>query len=97
MFIDTFFVYLQINTITQMEYKALGIIQQAKPEIRNTLDTMQLYQLLLAEDIAKKRIIDYMKQDLHYKEIYLLVKQDILNFAKSAFIGAEKPQIEITK
>lgn len=74
------------SNITKMEYKALGIIQQAKPELRNTLDCMQLYQILLAEDIAKNRIQEYMNQKLHYKEIYILVKQDILNYAKTLYI-----------
>lgn len=73
--------------ITKMEYKALGIIQQSKPEIRNTLDTLQIYQLLLAEDIAKKMIKNYMNDGLHYKEIYILVKNDILEYAKSLKIG----------
>lgn len=76
--------------ISKMEYSALGIIQKSKPEIRNTLDLMQLYQLAIAEDIAKKSIDMYMSQDLHYKEIYLLVKQDILNFAKTLQLDTKK-------
>ena len=71
------------GNITKMEYKALGILQEAKPEIRNTLDTLQLYQLILAEDLAKRMIKKYMDEGKHYKEIYILVKQDIECFAES--------------
>lgn len=69
--------------VTKMEYQALGIIQEAKPELRNTLDSMQLYQLLLAEDLVKRCFKKYMDKDLHYKEIYILVKQDLIDFVKS--------------
>ena len=73
--------------ITIMEYKALGIMQENTPSLRNTLDTMQLYQLILAEDLVKKQINKYMINKLHYKEIYLLTKQDLLKFADSLMIG----------
>ena len=74
------------TSITKMEYKALGFIQQAKPNLRDTLDLMQLHQLILAEDLCKRSIEKYMKENLHYKEIYILVKQDIENFAKTLFL-----------
>ena len=75
--------------ITKMEYKALGILQENTPSLRNTLDMMQLYQLILAEDLVKKQFKKYMNEELHYKEIYLLVKQDLLRFSDSLFIGVE--------
>ena len=74
------------TSITKMEYKALGFIQQAKPNLRDTLDLMQLRQLILAEDLTKRSIEKYMKENLHYKEIYILVKQDIDNFAKTLLL-----------
>ena len=74
------------TSITKMEYKALGFIQQAKPNLRDTLDLMQLHQLILAEDLTKRSIEKYMKENLHYKEIYILVKQDIENFAKTLLL-----------
>lgn len=72
---------------TNAEYKALGFIQQAKPNLRDTLDLMQLHQLILAEDLTKRCIKKYMKENLHYKEIYILVKQDIENFAKNLLLN----------
>ena len=72
---------------TNAEYKALGFIQQTKPNLRDTLDLMQLHQLILAEDLTRRCIDKYMSENLHYKEIYVLVKQDIENFAKTLMIG----------
>lgn len=74
------------TSITKMEYKALGFIQQAKPNLRDTLNLMQLHQLILAEDLTKRCIRKYMEENLHYKEIYILVKQDIENFAKTLLL-----------
>ena len=71
---------------TKAEYKALGFIEQAKPNLRDTLDLMQLHQLILAEDLTRRSIKKYMEEKLHYKEIYILVKQDIEKFANSLFL-----------
>jgi len=71
---------------TKVEYKALGFIEQAKPNLRDTLDLMQLHQLILAEDLTRRCIRKYMEESLHYKEIYILVKQDIENFAKTLML-----------
>ena len=72
--------------ITKMQYKSLGFIQQSKPKLRDTLDLMELHQLILAEDLCKRKIKKYMLEKLHYKEIYLLVKQDIEKFADSLYL-----------
>lgn len=72
---------------TTATYKALQFMQQVKPKLRDTLDLLELNQLILAENLCKERIDNYMKENLHYKEIYILVKQDIEKFANSLFIG----------
>jgi Rha family phage regulatory protein len=72
--------------ITKMEYKALGFIEQSKPKIRDTLDLMQLHQLILADDLCRKQLNKYMLENLHYKEIYILIKQDIENFSKVLYL-----------
>ena len=74
------------SNITKMEYKSLGFMQQSKPKLRDTLDLMELHQLILAEDLCKRKIAEYMKQELHYKEIYLLIKQDIEKFASVLYL-----------
>ncbi|MGL5191072.1 MAG: hypothetical protein ACRC7S_15650, partial [Cetobacterium sp.] len=75
------------SNITKMEYKALGLMEQKNPKLRDILDTMELYQILMAEDLVKRQLKKYMEKELHYKEIYLLIKQDVENFAKGLMIG----------
>lgn len=72
---------------TNATYKALGMIQHGKPAVRDTLDLMQLSQLVIAEVLAKNAIQRYMDDDEHYKTIYTLVKQDLEAFAKSTLLN----------
>lgn len=78
------------SNITKMQYKALDLLQQKSPKIRDTLDLLELNQLLLAENIAKKTIKKCMVEQMHYKEIYLLTKQAVENFAKVVMICGER-------
>jgi hypothetical protein len=71
------------GNITKMEYKALGLLAEEKPKLRDTLDLMELHQLILAEDLVRRQFKKYMQEKLHYKEIYVLVKQDLEKFADS--------------
>jgi hypothetical protein len=43
---------------------------------------MQLYELILAEDLVKRRFTKYMGLDINYKEIYQYVKDDLLKFVE---------------
>lgn len=72
--------------ITNMEYKALGLLEQSKQTVgnfRDTLDVLQISQLQLAESIAKIAIKKGMGDGLHYKEIYILAKQKVTDYAQS--------------
>lgn len=68
---------LYYMNITKMEYKALGLMQENVPSLRSNFDTMELYQLLMAEDLVKISIEKNMELGKHYKEIYLLAKIDL--------------------
>lgn len=72
------------STITKMQYKALGLIEKNEKidkQFRNTLDVMDLHNLLSAEMIAKKALLEGVDQKLHYKDIFQLAKQRVLQFA----------------
>jgi len=72
------------TTITQMNYKALCLIEaneKIDKNFRNTLDIMDLHNLLSSEQIAKKALMDGVEQKLHYKDIFQLAKQRVLQFA----------------
>lgn len=75
--------------ITKMEYKALGLIEKnekVSKNFRDTLDLMQLHQLIVAEYVANKSLSEGMEQKLHYKDIYQLAKNNVMNLAETMFI-----------
>lgn len=72
--------------VTNATYKALGLIQHKKPKLRDTLDCMELSQLMVAENVAKQSIKKHMGNDEHYKDIFLLVKQDLIAYAEASMI-----------
>jgi len=78
------FYYKHITTAT---YKALELVQSKKPRLRDTLDTLQLSQLIVAESIASKGLIKYMQDGEHYKSIFTLVKRDLETYASSLYLG----------
>ena len=77
------------QNITKMEYRALGLIEKnekVSTNFRNTLNLMQLHQLTIAEYVAKDSIVEGIFQRLHYKDIYQLAKQNVLNLAETMLI-----------
>jgi len=66
--------------ITNATYKALGMMVQKKPKLRDTMDLYEISELLLAERIAKNSIKRYMELGRDYKDIYTSVKDDLLSF-----------------
>jgi len=72
--------------LTKAEYKALKLIEYNRPKTREMLDKMELSQLMIAESIVKKVIIQEMIKKTHYKEIYLLCKIALDNFANTLYL-----------
>lgn len=74
------------STITNETYKALGFLAKGEKmgsEFRNHLDKFQLHELVMAEAWASRVISQSIEDGLHYKEIYLLAKQKVIEFGKS--------------
>ena len=67
--------------ITTATYHALGLIQYKQPPIRNTLNALQLSWLMTLESLAQASLRKYMSLNIHYKEIYKLVVNDIRQYA----------------
>ncbi|OFW47595.1 MAG: hypothetical protein A2163_00820 [Actinobacteria bacterium RBG_13_35_12] len=81
------------TTITKMQYKALGLIEnneKINKDFRNTLDVMDLHNLLSSEIIARKALMDGIEQKLHYKDIFQLAKNRVLQFADIVLIAPDK-------
>lgn len=74
------------STLTNEVYKSLGFLAKGEKvgsEFRNHLDKFQLHELVMAEAWASKTIDQGIEEKLHYKEIYLLAKQKVIEFGKS--------------
>ncbi len=72
---------------TNATYKALGLIQHKKPKLKDTLDCMELSQLMVAENVAKKSIRKHMENGEHYKTVFVLVKQDLIALGETLMIN----------
>lgn len=75
---------------TNATYKALGLIQHKRPKLKDTLDLMELSQLMVAENIAKQSIRKHMQNGEHYKSVFLLVKQDLIAFGDSLMLESKQ-------
>ena len=69
--------------VTNATYKALGLMSQKKPKLRDQMDIYQISELMLAERLAGNKIAEYMALGRDYKDIYSSVRDDLLSFAKS--------------
>ena len=68
---------------TNATYKALTLLEHKKPKTRETLDLLELHQLLLAEDLIRRTILEEMKNKEHYKVIFEKCKNVLENFANA--------------
>lgn len=72
--------------VTNATYKALGLIQHKKPKLKDTLDCMELSQLMVAENVAKQSLRKHMESGEHYKTIFVLVKLDLIALSNTLMI-----------
>lgn len=79
--------------ITDMEYKALGLLEKGMKvpkDFRDTLDSMDQAVLAGAEVVCRQTLAEGMSRGLHYKKIYILAKERVMEFAA----GLPEHQIE---
>ena len=67
--------------VTNATYKALGLMAQKHPKLRDQMNIYEISQLMLAEKLAANKIKEYMALERNYKDIYNSVKDDLINFA----------------
>jgi len=72
--------------ITVACYRCLQLIEAKKPKLRDTLDLLELNQLMMAEVVAERSIQKHMSEGEHYKTIFTLVKQDLEKFAEGLML-----------
>lgn len=66
--------------ITNSCYRALGLLVQNNPKLRDTMDIMELAELQLMENRAGVLLKKYMKLGRNYKDIYNSLKNDLAEF-----------------
>lgn len=71
--------------LAKMENKALFLIDQKYPNLREILTIRQLMQVATADQAIEKALLEGMDQGLNYKDIYKLAKERVTAFA--AIIG----------
>jgi len=72
--------------ITNATYSALQLIQHKKPKLRDTLNAMELSQLMVAENKAKQLLKKYMNEGEHYKAIFSMIKNDLEELGRNILI-----------
>lgn len=72
--------------VTNATYKALGMMQQRKPKLRDTLNTLELGFLQSAEHVAQMSIKKHMLNGYPYKLVYVHVCEDLERFAESLML-----------
>jgi len=73
--------------ITNATYKALGLMSQKKPKLRDAMNIFEISQLILAERHAQLSIKKYMDLGRNYKDIYQSAKEDLIKFSNSLRIA----------
>lgn len=68
---------------TNVAYKCLSLVQNEVPSLRDTLGLFKISHLSMAEILTAQLLRKYMKQGIHYKEIYFLVKQELIKFGET--------------
>ena len=77
------FYYKHVTTAT---YKALGLLAQKKPKLRDTLDLMELSYLQSAEFLVQRALRRYMEEGYPYKAIYRHLCDDLERYAQSLLL-----------
>jgi len=67
--------------ITNATYRALGLMIQKNPKLRDTMNLYEISELLLAERVAQSALKKYMALKRDYHDIYESVKEDLEAFA----------------
>lgn len=80
--------------ITNAEYKALHLIDSNETTpIRDMLNDMDLGFLMVAEHIAKEFIEECMEREIHYKEIFVLLKQKLTIYSDTIMLRSNKVKV----
>lgn len=69
------------STLTTMENKALFILEQRYPNVRDVLNVGQLMQIGVADQIVEKVYAEAVETNMYYKDAYKLAKERVEAYA----------------
>ena len=72
-------------TLTSMENKALFVLEQKYPNVRDVLNVGQLMQVCVADQIVEKVYAEAVETNMYYKDAYKLAKARVEEYA--AIVG----------
>jgi phage regulator Rha-like protein len=76
--------------ITKTTAKTLLLLENQEPSTRNFLDKLELNQLIFAEMVVANSLKKYMSMEIPYKQIFKLVKEDLLKCSDLIVIKGAK-------
>ena len=69
------------STLTTMENKALFVLEQSYPNIRDVLNVGQLMQVCVADQIVERVYAEAVESNMHYNDAYKLAKERVTAYA----------------
>ena len=82
------------STLTTMENKALFLLEQKYPNVRDVLNTGQLMQVCVADQIIERVYAEAIEANMPYKDAYKLAKERVNAYA--AVVG-KSPILMLTQ
>lgn len=70
------------TSLAQMENRALFVIEQKYPNVREVLNVKQLGQIMVADQIIEKAMLEEMEKETEYHEIYRICKDRVVQFSE---------------
>lgn len=70
------------TSLATMENKALFIIEQKYPNVREFLNVKQLGQIMVADQIIEKAMLEEMEKGTEYHDIFKICKDRVIQFSE---------------
>ena len=82
------------SNITNCSYRALELMAQKHPRLRDTMAGYELAELMLAERMISVKLIEYMDAERNYKDIYQCIKEDLGQFSKTMLMVSPRNKLK---
>lgn len=88
------------TALAKMENQALFMFEMRYPNLREVMNIKQLMQVSVADQIIEKAIFDGMEDKLHYKKVFELAKERVIQLSniigKSQILAMQEANGQLT-